>query len=171
MLIYDPKTRLSKHFTMKEVGRSDTADRFGIDNTPTPDILQAAQLVAENVLEPVRIHFGIPFSPSSWYRGEDLEKAITKVAFEKWARDRAMDPAKDSTWESYFEKKSHPRGEAVDFEIPGVPNDDVFLWIKNNIPVFDQLIREFRKPGIPDSGWIHVSYSATKNRRQVFEIN
>jgi zinc D-Ala-D-Ala carboxypeptidase len=33
---------------------------------------------------------------------------------------------------------------------------------------FDQLILEFYTPGIPDSGWVHVSYKADgENRKSI----
>jgi len=31
--------------------------------------------------------------------------------------------------------------------------------------VFDQLILEFHKPGVPDSGWVHCSFTETGNNR------
>ncbi len=49
----------------------------------------------------------------------------------------------------------HCKGEAVDIECPGVAN------------YFDQLILEFYTPGIPDSGWVHVSYVGANNRANV----
>ena len=38
--------------------------------------------------------------------------------------------------------------------------------IKENLE-FDQLILEFYTPGIPDSGWVHVSYKSEGNRKHV----
>ena len=76
-----------------------------------------------------------------------------------------------SSWAQYFAQKSHPKGEAVDIEIPGISNDELIEWIDANIPVYDQLIREFPKPGDPSSGWVHCSYSATINRRERFIIS
>jgi zinc D-Ala-D-Ala carboxypeptidase len=63
----------------------------------------------------------------------------------------------------------HLTGQAADIEIPGLDNKVVFDWIKDNLD-FDQLILEFYKPGIPDSGWVHVSWSNKKNRKQVIKI-
>ena len=39
-------------------------------------------------------------------------------------------------------------------------------WIEENLE-FDQLILEFYTPGIPDSGWVHVSYRPDANRASV----
>ena len=63
-------------------------------------------------------------------------------------------------------RSQHCKGQAVDIECPGTPNYDVAKWIEENCE-FDQLILEFYKPGIPDSGWVHVSYNAEENRRSV----
>jgi hypothetical protein len=59
----------------------------------------------------------------------------------------------------------HCKGEAVDIECPGTGNYDVAKWIEDNLD-FDQLILEFYTPGIPDSGWVHVSYKSEGNRKQ-----
>ena len=60
----------------------------------------------------------------------------------------------------------HCKGQAVDIECPGTPNYDVAKWIEDNLE-FDQLILEFYTPGIPDSGWVHVSYNSEENRKSV----
>ena len=54
----------------------------------------------------------------------------------------------------------------MDIECPGTPNYDVAKWIEENLE-FDQLILEFYTPGIPDSGWVHVSYKSEDNRKSV----
>lgn len=169
MLTYIPSSKISSHFTMREVAKSDTAARNNIDNTPTNEILDNAMKTAINVLEPIRVHFGIPFSPNSWYRGEDLEKHICYNSYLKWCEKKGMTVDNDS-WDKYFARKSHPRGQAVDIEIPGIPNDDLWEWIDQNIPEYDQLIREFPKDHDPFSGWVHVSFNEGNNRRQKFTI-
>lgn len=169
MITYNPTERLTKHFTHSEVARSYTASRHGIDNTPTPIVLKNAQSLAINILEPIRIHFGIPFSPSSWYRSEALEKHICWDAFLKWCPRNGFPGPTDDAWAEYFSRKSHPNGEAADIEIPGISNDYLFDWVKDNLQ-FDQLIREFPKAGDPMSGWVHISWSDTHNRNQSFTI-
>ena len=54
------------------------------------------------------------------------------------------------------------QGEAADFEIFGVPNNEVSDWIKENL-MWDQLILEYWEPGEPNSGWVHVSYKKEIN--------
>ena len=61
----------------------------------------------------------------------------------------------------------HAKGQAVDFEIAGVPNIKIAYWLQANVD-FDQLILEFYKKDDPAGGWVHVSYNeAGANRKQV----
>jgi zinc D-Ala-D-Ala carboxypeptidase len=132
-------------FTLREATKSQTAERMNINNQPNVDEIEKLRHVAEQVLLPPRLHFGIPFSPSSWFRTPELCIAIGSRA--------------DS---------QHAKAEAVDFEIPGVDNIRLANWLVNNIH-FDQLILECYKPNDPQSGWVHVSClpDVTKNRREV----
>jgi len=61
-------TQLSPHFTLEELVHSDFASRHQIDNsTSDPGIIDALRLLAENILEPIRAHYGMAFSPTSGY--------------------------------------------------------------------------------------------------------
>ena len=134
--------RLSANFTLQEFTKSQTATRQGLDNTPNEQHLASAKVLFENVVQKVRDHFGVTVI-NSGYRGPALNEAVG-----------------GST------KSQHCKGEAVDIECPGTPNYDVANWIKENLE-FDQLILEFYTPGIPDSGWVHVSYKSEGNRKHV----
>ena len=134
--------RLSENFTLTEYTKSQTALRQGIDNTPNEEHLEKAKLLFANIVQPVRNHFG-PTVINSGYRGPALNEAIG-----------------GST------NSQHCKGEAVDIECPGVPNWEVAKFIEDELD-FDQLILEFYTPGIPDSGWVHVSYKAEGNRKSV----
>jgi hypothetical protein len=139
--------KLSKHFTLQEFTKSQTATRLGLKNQPSPEHIVRLEALCENVLEPVRVFFNIPFSPSSGYRSPELCKAIGSKP-----------------------TSQHARGEAVDFEVPGLSNRDVAQWIVDNLD-FDQLILEFYEEGDPNSGWIHVSYvDGDKNRKEVLTL-
>ena len=132
---------LSKNFTLQEYIKSQTAVRQGIDNTPSEEHLESAKKLFEMVVQPVRDHFGVTVI-NSGYRGPALNAAVGGSA-----------------------TSQHCRGEAVDIECPGTPNYDVALWIEQNLD-FDQLLLEFYTPGIPDSGWVHVSYKADGSNRK-----
>jgi hypothetical protein len=132
--------QLSKNFTMAEFTKSQTAERQGIDNTPEGEHLDAAIALFENVVQPVRDNFGTTVI-NSGYRSPDLNAAVGGSS-----------------------KSQHCKGEAADIECPGTPNADLAQWIADNLD-FDQLILEFYTPGIPDSGWVHVSYKADGSNR------
>ena len=50
-------------------------------------------------------------------------------------------------------------------EGPGQANAEVAQGIVDNTD-FDQVILEFYTPGIPDSGWVHVSYNSDGEQRR-----
>ena len=133
--------RLSTNFTLEEFTRSQTAIRQNIDNTPTEEHSENLKLLCEMVLQPVRDHFG-PIAINSGYRGVVLNKTIGGSF-----------------------RSQHCQGQAADIECPGTGNRHVADWISDNC-TFDQLILEFHTPGIPDSGWVHVSFNRGSNRMQ-----
>ena len=60
-------------------------------------------------------------------------------------------------WREYYERKQHPKGMAVDFELAGLSNQALFDWCRDNLQ-FDQLILEFYRPERgTNSGWVHGS--------------
>jgi zinc D-Ala-D-Ala carboxypeptidase len=134
---------LTKNFTLEEMTKSETALRYDIDNTPNEQEISAMKLLAEKVLQPVRDHFGKGVKVNSGFRSLDVNQKV--------GGSRNSD---------------HIRGQAADIEIPGVPNAELAEWIKDNLE-FNQLILEFYTPGVPDSGWVHVSYIPEANRNQV----
>jgi hypothetical protein len=139
--------QLSPNFSAYELYKSETADRLGIDNTPSPEILDRLALVAGNVLEPVMAHYKRRPKVNSGYRCLALNRAIK---------------SKDTS--------QHPDGTTTDFEVPGIDNRDLAIWCRDNLD-FDQLILEFYTPGIPDSGWCHISYTGQNHRKSVLTIN
>ena len=137
--------KLSKNFSLKEMTTSQTAERKGINNNPNPQQIENIKALAVNVLQPIRSHFDKPLIISSGFRCAELCVAIgSSVNSQHVADDGAA---------------------AADFEIPGVDNLDLAIWIKNNLEI-DQGILEFYKEGEPTSGWIHCSYSSDGNRNQ-----
>ena len=130
----DINLKLSANFRLKEAISSQTALRLGINNMPNVEQTTCIVKVAQHILQPVRDHFGIPFSPSSWFRCADLNHQIGSKS-----------------------NSQHTKGEAVDFEVPGISNLEVANWIVENLS-FDQLILEFWNQAEPNAGWIHCSF-------------
>ena len=140
--------QLSKHLSLAEVTRSDSAKRKGISNQPTAEHLENFKKLAEKVFEPIRTHFAVPIHISSGYRSKELNAAIGGSL-----------------------TSQHCSGEAVDIDMDGsasgVSNADVFKYIKDNLE-FDQLIWEFGTDKNPD--WVHVSYETSgKQRKQILK--
>lgn len=168
--VYEPNTLIDPHtpnFKQYEIARSDYAIRNNIDNKPSLIVLNNAVGVAINCMQPIRNKFGV-VQVNSWYRSEPLERVMAADGFRKWCIKNGKPPT-DTSWNEYFARKQHPKGNAVDFEVPGVANDDVFEWCKKNLK-FDQLIREFAKAGDPSSGWVHISWVPEGNRQEVLHI-
>jgi hypothetical protein len=133
---------LSPNFSLHELTKSETALRLDLDNTPGEAETEALRLLCEKVLQPVRDHFGKGVKVNSGYRSPESNAAV--------GGSRTSD---------------HTRGMAADIEIPGVANADLAQWIMDNLD-YTQLILEFYTPGIPDSGWVHVSYNPADLRKQ-----
>jgi zinc D-Ala-D-Ala carboxypeptidase len=134
---------LSKNFTLAEMTKSETALRHDMDNTPGEKEIGNLKLLCERVLQPIRDHYGKGVKVNSGFRHPEVN---AKVGGSKTS--------------------DHCLGQAADIEIPGVANAELAEWIKDNLE-FRQLILEFYTPGIPDSGWVHVSYVLEDNKKQV----
>lgn len=67
---------LSANFTLKELTKSDTATRLGLDNTPDEQALENLKTLCEMVLQPVREHFGKSVTVNSGYRSPESNAAV-----------------------------------------------------------------------------------------------
>ena len=113
--------QLSKHFKLHEFEKSSTATRLGIKNKAGAGEIKNLTDVCYEILEPVRVKFDKPVTITSGYRSKELCLAIGSS-----------------------ENSQHTCSNgsaAADFEIAGVSNLEVALWIQNHCD-FDQLILE-----------------------------
>ena len=133
---------LSDHFSLAEFTKSQTAIRKGIKNDPNDAAIENMRLLCENILEPVRQHYDIPFTLNSGFRCLALNEAVGSSS-----------------------KSQHVTGQAADFEIPTIANKDLAHWLMDNLD-YDQVLLEFYKEGDPSSGWVHCSYDNGNNRKQ-----
>jgi uncharacterized protein YcbK (DUF882 family) len=99
---------LSRNFTLQELIKSDTAIRKGIDNNPNSDQVEKLKALCENVLQPVRDHFG-RVKVTSGFRSPELCVAIGSSI-----------------------NSQHSKAEACDFEVLGVDNAEVADWVRMN---------------------------------------
>lgn len=65
-----------KHFTISELTRSATANRLGIDNTPSDEIKKNLEKLINTVLDPLREAWGAPIIVTSGYRCPALNRAV-----------------------------------------------------------------------------------------------
>ena len=136
--------KLTENFSLKEMTKSQTAERNGISNNPSEDHQDNLKKLCENILQPIRTHYGKVVSVSSGYRSPELCVKIGSSL-----------------------KSQHAKGQAAYFEIFGLPNAELAKYIIENLD-FDQLILEYHNVDEPNSGWIHCSYKNSEdNRKQV----
>ena len=149
--------QLTKHFRLSEFTRSETAEKYGIDNSLDPSNPLDAEIIAnlknlcEQVLEPLREHFGVPIIISSGYRCQALNSH--------------PDIRGAST-------SQHMLGQAADIGSTGSPTalrklKEMMVWLMDNCD-FDTLILEHNKRGIY---WLHISClrNRNKNRHKVVQ--
>ena len=135
--------KLTENFSLNELTKSQTAERKGIDNTPSTEHQENLKSLCEMILQPIRDHFGQVVSVASGYRSPELCVAIGSST-----------------------QSQHAKGQASDFEIFGISNKELADYIDQNLD-YDQLILEYLKgDNEPNSGWVHCSYTNGNNRKQ-----
>lgn len=123
--------RLTRNFTLRELTRSTTAQRKGIDNTPSDTVIVNLLALAQNVLQPLRDHAGEPLTINSGYRSPALNRAVGGVA-----------------------NSQHLTGEAADIKAPDRATAVNWLvWASLNLN-FDQAIVE---RNAQNAYWLHIS--------------
>lgn len=124
--------KLSEHFTLEELTVSDSADRLGLDNTPTNEALLNLRRLAA-LLEQVRNTLGKPIKINSAYRSPAVNKSVGGK-----------------------ETSQHCFGCAADIRVNGMTPDQVVRAIIAAKLPYDQVIREFDRwthisiPNTPD---------------------
>ena len=136
--------KFSKHISWKEATGSATAKKLEIDNTPNDEQLNNMQDLAEDLFEPLRERVGEPILINSFFRCEELNKAISGSAT----------------------TSQHIKGCAIDLDATKISNCELFYIIKNEFE-FDKLIWELGDDNNP--AWIHVSYVKGNNRGLVYQ--
>lgn len=110
---------LSENFTLEEMTASETAVRYGIDNTPNNEVLMNLRRLAL-FLEEVRKAVGVPLRINSAYRSPE---ANAKVGGKPTSQ--------------------HCKGAAADIKVKGMTPDQVVKAIIKAGLDYDQVIREF----------------------------
>jgi zinc D-Ala-D-Ala carboxypeptidase len=127
----DMAGKLSEHFTLIEMIRSEYAARMGITNNPSASEIEQLRLLCVEVLEPVRSKVGSPVIITSGFRCPEVNKGI------------GGSPT-----------SQHVKGQAADGHIPHLGIKETVIKIIKARILFDQLIYEFG-----ETGWFHISRS------------
>lgn len=127
-------------FKYREFVRSEVATRLVIKNEPNEEQWQNIELLAKNVLQPVRDRFG-RIKITSGFRCEELNKRIGGSEF-----------------------SNHCRAEAADIEPmeKGVTLFEVLEWIYENLEFRTVIAEHFDK-----DGWIHIDYRVGGNLKRL----
>lgn len=135
---------LSENFRLGEFINSRTAERLGIDNTPSWEVVFHLRQLCREVLQPLRDHYGRPIVITSGYRCPELNEAVHGVG-----------------------ESQHLYGCAADLRLPDIDTGrQWYFWIVNHLD-FDQLLLEHNRRG---DSWLHVSHQPDykQNRHQAF---
>ena len=153
---------MPKYFTYNELIKSSTADKLGIDNTPTDETIQNNIIELMEVLDGVREAWSVKCEKECWGN----PAIVVNSGYRCDALNNAIGGSKTS---------AHSIGAAADIEPKNQRNKEFLRFIEkylldNNIP-FDQLLSEYPdKNGVPS--WVHIGLKNRqgKQRRMVSTI-
>lgn len=139
--------KLPTKFSSGIVEHSNTATKYRINNTASPEVLKDAETFYTTILVPLRIRLSIKFGRpiemyvNSWYRCPELNSLV------KGKND-----------------SQHLKGWAADTYVIGIGFDEYYNAVKKlildkKLPI-DQCIKEYgKRPETNDDDWVHISYN------------
>lgn len=136
--------KISKNFKLSEFIKSETADKYNIDNTPSEEIIKNIELLVTSLLQPLRDKISYSFKINSGFRCDELNK---KVGGSKTS--------------------AHLQGLAADVTLGSKQlNKILYDEIKRGQYDFDQAINE------KDYSWVHLGIKKGNkgNRKQMFKL-
>lgn len=135
-------TYISKHFSYREMTRSETARRHGIDNTPNSTELDNIRYTAEQ-MEKVREYLNTKYN-------QPIAIIVTSC-FRNEKVNRLVGGSKTS---------AHRYGLAVDCDATGFTSTafakEIMEMKDKGLIDYDQLILEFPERG--DGAWVHIGF-------------
>ena len=135
-------SKISDNISWDEATNSPTAEKLGLDNTPSNEQVKTMKKTADKLFQPLREWCDHPIRINSFYRSPELCEAIGSKA-----------------------TSQHTKGEAIDIDSLGEKtNAELFYYIKDNLD-YDQIIWEHGDDENPD--WIHASYVSKKANRGI----
>ena len=134
-----------KYFSIKELTKSETATKKGIDNTPNAGQVKNLEALIDNLLDPIREQWGAAIYVTSGFRSVALNKAVGGVA-----------------------NSHHLGGYAADLTVKSqAGNKALFEMIRCSNLRWTQLISE--KTTAHGCGWVHISYVPSNLKNQVLK--
>ena len=128
--------QITEHFSFKQLTRSETARRLGLQNVPSAAEMANIQYTAEQ-LEKIRAYVGRGIVVTSCFRSERVNKAV------------GGSPT-----------SAHRFGLAADCDAIGLTSlafaKEIIKMRDEGKITFDQLILEFPERG--DGAWVHVGF-------------
>ena len=128
--------QITEHFSFKELTRSETARRLGLQNVPSAAEMANIQYTAEQ-LEKIRAYVGRGIVVTSCFRSERVNKAV------------GGSPT-----------SAHRFGLAADCDAIGLTSlafaKEIIKMRDEGKITFDQLILEFPERG--DGAWVHIGF-------------
>ena len=128
--------QITEHFSFKELTRSETARRLGLQNVPSAAEMANIQYTAEQ-LEKIRAYVGRGIVVTSCFRSERVNKAV------------GGSPT-----------SAHRFGLAADCDAIGLTSlafaKEIIKMRDEGEIKFDQLILEFPERG--DGAWVHIGF-------------
>jgi hypothetical protein len=141
---------ISKHVTLRDVEFNEFAARMGINNTLPEELYENAELLAENILDPLIEEFK-HVQITSWYRCEALEREYSKHAFLRWCSDNRK-AYNAYVWQEYLSLKPHHTAQAVCLKF----DEDQFEFLKT----LDFTLLQKKE-------WISISYVADNLEKRI----
>ena len=173
---------LSPHFTLRELVRSETAERVAAlreqQRNPPEEVVAALSGLATRCLEPLRLDVGVPLHVNSGYRSKALNQRVGGAKTSQHRLGLAADlvpvlptPAAEMSFrERVAAEMAAQTGLVLRASVsgPGL----VFAWVVLHLEAFDidQVIHEYGEgPGRP--AWLHVSSRPNDGRRQILRYH
>ena len=134
-----------KYFSIKELTKSETATKKGIDNTPNAAQVKNLEALIDNLLDPIREQWGAAIYVTSGFRSIALNKVV------------GGGPG-----------SHHLGGYAADLPVTSqAGNKALFEMIRRSKLKWTQLISENTTP--KGCGWVHISYVPSNLKNQVLK--
>ena len=134
-------SRLTENFQLEELTRSYQAQKHGIDNKPSQEVVESLKNLCEQILQPLRDFYHKPITVSSGFRCKTLNRIVGGAV-----------------------SSQHLKGEAADLVFPdfGIAIDWMH-FIQHNCNFDQMLLEQNHRSG---AKWLHVSCCRNKDRNR-----